>query len=89
MADRAIEFCTDQATTYFSFANPEDRDAIYDKILKIAIECKSVEKNPIEGHTNKWISGLISNYEYLKWLNKYAERSLMDLAHYPVYPWVI
>ena len=48
-----------------------------------------MEKTPIEGYTNKWICGLISNYEYLKILNRYAERSLMDLTHYPVFPWVL
>ena len=88
MEDRAIEIYTNDTSVYLNFAQTADRDKVHDHILSL-VDCRSVEKTPIEGYTNKWICGLISNYEYLKILNRYAERSLMDLAHYPVFPWVL
>lgn len=37
----------------------------------------------------KWLSGKISNFEYLMLLNKYGGRSFNDLCQYPVFPWII
>eukprot|EP00106_Octopus_bimaculoides_P017645 XP_014785087.1 PREDICTED: protein FAN-like [Octopus bimaculoides] len=37
----------------------------------------------------KWQTGLISNYDYLLYLNRMADRSFNDLTQYPVMPWVI
>ena len=37
----------------------------------------------------KWMSGKISNFEYLMLLNKYGGRSFNDLCQYPVFPWII
>ena len=31
----------------------------------------------------------MTNFEYLMMLNLYAGRSMKDLTHYPVFPWVI
>ncbi|EAY08792.1 Beige/BEACH domain containing protein [Trichomonas vaginalis G3] len=39
--------------------------------------------------TDKWISGEITNFEYLIALNKYSGRSFNDPAQYPMMPWVI
>ena len=36
-----------------------------------------------------WQTGRVSNYDYLMWLNREAERSFNDLTQYPVFPWVI
>ena len=39
--------------------------------------------------TEKWQNGLISNFEYLMYLNYCAGRSYNDLTQYPIMPWVI
>jgi WD40 repeat protein len=38
---------------------------------------------------NKWLSGEISNFQYLMILNTFAGRSYNDLTQYPVFPWVL
>ena len=37
----------------------------------------------------KWLDGLLSNAEYLHFLNFAANRSYNDATQYPVFPWVI
>ena len=39
--------------------------------------------------TEKWSSHIITNYEYLYYLNLLAGRSFNDLSQYPVYPWIL
>ena len=39
--------------------------------------------------TEKWQNGLMSNYEYLVYVNLFAGRSFNDLTQYPVFPWVL
>lgn len=37
----------------------------------------------------KWLSGSISNFDYLLELNILAGRSFNDTTQYPVFPWVV
>ncbi len=39
--------------------------------------------------THRWRSGLVSNFEYLMFLNSSAGRSYNDLTQYPVFPWIL
>jgi len=39
--------------------------------------------------TFRWQCGLISNFDYLMYLNSLADRSFNDLSQYPVFPWII
>lgn len=39
--------------------------------------------------TLQWQSGLISNFDYLMYLNSLADRTFNDLTQYPVFPWVL
>jgi factor associated with neutral sphingomyelinase activation len=39
--------------------------------------------------TLRWQNGLISNFDYIMYLNFIADRSFNDLTQYPVFPWVI
>eukprot|EP01029_Cantina_marsupialis_P019364 TRINITY_DN449_c0_g1_i3.p1 TRINITY_DN449_c0_g1~~TRINITY_DN449_c0_g1_i3.p1 ORF type:complete len:3311 (-),score=1067.06 TRINITY_DN449_c0_g1_i3:2337-12269(-) len=38
---------------------------------------------------HKWLSGRLTNFEYLMKLNRLAGRSYNDLNQYPIFPWVI
>ena len=40
-------------------------------------------------HTEKWVKGGLSNFDYLLLLNSYAQRSFQDITQYPVFPWVL
>ena len=42
-----------------------------------------------ENMTLQWQNGLISNFQYLLYLNSAADRSFNDLSQYPVMPWII
>lgn len=39
--------------------------------------------------TDMWVNGLISNFEYLMYINSISSRSFNDLSAYPIFPWVI
>ncbi len=43
----------------------------------------------LEEITNLWKNHKISNFQYLMQVNKYAGRSYLDPANYPVFPWII
>ena len=39
--------------------------------------------------TQLWVSGAVSNFQYLMYLNTVSGRSYNDLTQYPVFPWVL
>ena len=43
----------------------------------------------IEEANTLWKNHKISNFQYLMLINKFAGRSYLDPANYPVFPWVI
>lgn len=45
--------------------------------------------NDVHYHTQLWTNGLMSNYDYLLYLNFMGSRSFSDLSQYPIFPWVI
>ncbi|CAG9566652.1 unnamed protein product [Danaus chrysippus] len=72
---------------YLVFQCEEDRDLAY----KILEESPNVHLEPIhvEEMTLQWQNGIVSNYDYLMYLNCLADRSTKDLTQYPVFPWVV
>jgi hypothetical protein len=47
------------------------------------------EKLSTMSMTKKWQKGLITNFEYLMYLNTLAGRSFNDLTQYPVFPFIL
>jgi len=39
--------------------------------------------------SSQWLSGVLSNFEYLMLINKYSGRSFNDLNQYPIFPLII
>ncbi|XP_053694361.1 protein FAN-like isoform X2 [Sabethes cyaneus] len=72
---------------YVSFRGQPERDDFYANVLEQE-DFSVVEQIP-ESITLKWQNGLISNYDYLLYLNSLADRTYQDLTQYPVFPWVI
>lgn len=72
---------------YLTFNQPEDRQRLYHKL--ISQDVLVLEDSKEDTMTLKWQNGLISNFDYLLYLNSSADRSFNDLTQYPVFPWVI
>lgn len=50
---------------------------------------KPLHLQSLELATERWVSGEMSNFEYLMTLNTYSGRSYNDWTQYPVFPWVL
>lgn len=72
---------------YVSFKNVTERN----DFITLVEEQPDFKLPNVEQHsmTLKWQNRLISNYHYLLYLNRLADRSFKDLTQYPVFPWVI
>merc|ERR1719334_1449911 len=76
---------------YLSFNKPGDRDRVYEAMraqTDLTTGGKDTDQET-ENITHKWQHGVISNYDYLLYLNSQADRSFNDLTQYPVFPWVV
>ncbi|KAL1493970.1 hypothetical protein ABEB36_009649 [Hypothenemus hampei] len=72
---------------YLSFRNPAERDTLYETILEQSeLKLDNLEQNVI---TLQWQNGIISNYDYLLFINSLGDRTINDLTQYPVFPWII
>jgi len=73
---------------YLAFKDQRQRDQFYQRLLEQSVVPKPAP-NDLELTTYKWKNRLISNFDYLMYLNSLAHRSFNDLTQYPVFPWVI
>ncbi|XP_052232540.1 protein FAN-like isoform X2 [Dreissena polymorpha] len=78
---------TAQPHLYLAFKTQAERDALYDTVIKQ--EEVQLTQSDQQDMTLKWQNGVISNFDYLMFLNSAADRSFFDLTQYPVMPWVI
>jgi len=81
-------FFDDNSSLFFKFSQTYDRDRVYNLLVQHL--CPNIvniheQKNLLL----KWQNGIISNYDYLIYLNNMAGRTYNDLTQYPVFPWVI
>uniref|UniRef100_U5EY84 Putative neutral sphingomyelinase n-smase activation associated factor n=1 Tax=Corethrella appendiculata TaxID=1370023 RepID=U5EY84_9DIPT len=72
---------------YVSFRNESDRNTFYERTCE-QNDLQIVEQIP-ESITLQWQNGLLSNYDYLLYLNSLADRTYQDLTQYPVFPWIV
>ncbi|CAH2067235.1 unnamed protein product, partial [Iphiclides podalirius] len=72
---------------YLTFSSEDDRDKVY-KMLEESPNVQ-LERVHMEEMTLQWQNGIVSNYDYLLYLNCLADRSKNDLTQYPVFPWII
>ncbi|XP_023319661.1 protein FAN [Eurytemora carolleeae] len=71
---------------YLSLGKPGDRDLLVERISEQQ-ELQITQDE--ESMTLKWQHGILSNYDYLLYINSIADRSFNDLTQYPVFPWVV
>lgn len=92
----AMELFLVDRKSYFINLKTKTRNKVFSKIL--SLQPPNIQygsgRAPIEllkssGLTQKWVNREISNFDYLMHLNTIAGRSYMDLAQYPIFPWIL
>lgn len=83
-----FEIFTKTETTFLCMSSQEERDMIYNQLVK-QDQFNSTTVNDLSSMTIKWQNGLLSNFDYLMFLNFIADRTFNDITQYPVFPWVI
>ncbi|XP_054283298.1 protein FAN-like [Macrosteles quadrilineatus] len=72
---------------FLSFKKRSDREQFYSCLLsQPSLKLADLDR---ERMTLCWQNGLLSNYDYLLYLNSEADRTFNDLTQYPVFPWVL
>ena len=79
----------DEKVLYVAFSDEKERNQVYEQVVKLVPKDCKTELTLIDEYTKKWVTGSLSNFDYLHILNLYASRSIMDLSQYPVFPWVL
>lgn len=75
---------------YITFEDETTRDQFYTRlVVDQRDKLTSLDEFNQENMLQKWRYGLISNFEYIMYLNNMADRSYNDLTQYPVFPWVL
>ncbi|KAG6463345.1 hypothetical protein O3G_MSEX013819, partial [Manduca sexta] len=72
---------------YLTFQREYDRDKVYNMLENSPVV--NLESVHAEEMTLQWQNGVVSNYDYLMYLNCLGDRSKNDLTQYPVFPWVV
>ena len=87
-------FTMENKAYFFNVYDPKIAEEVISKFQKIKKNKTNFFYNRAEafkasGIQEKWVKGLISNFEYLSLLNTYAGRTYNDVNQYPVFPWVL
>jgi hypothetical protein len=92
LEDRAAEIFVGNRSYLFVLRNHKDRDEFLGLVStkNIGHVPKSfLMEASLTTMTAQWSKGLISNFEYLMYLNTAAGRTYCDLMQYPVFPFVL
>eukprot|EP01028_Stygiella_incarcerata_P013934 TRINITY_DN865_c0_g1_i5.p1 TRINITY_DN865_c0_g1~~TRINITY_DN865_c0_g1_i5.p1 ORF type:complete len:580 (-),score=109.66 TRINITY_DN865_c0_g1_i5:662-2401(-) len=64
--------------------------SIRDEIVRTLIDSSpNVSKKSIHDFTQMWITGNLTNFEYLTILNQFSGRTNNTISQYPVFPWIL
>jgi factor associated with neutral sphingomyelinase activation len=74
------------AAVMYHFQSPTDCDVVW---RHLSLRLQTDELREWEKIRTAWQAGAVSNYHYLMYVNSMGDRSLNDLAQYPVLPWVL
>lgn len=67
----------------------EDYNLLYSSFSRHVKNEDLLINQPQDKVTKMWINRELGNSEYLLYLNQKANRSLVDLSQYPVFPWIV
>lgn len=99
----ALEFYdVHNSGTLVAFVNNDEREEVLTKVLAAplpnsifssfmgtAINYRKFMNSWKSKIVSQWVSGKMTNFEFLMYLNSFAGRTYNDLTQYPVFPWVI
>jgi hypothetical protein len=92
--DQGLEFFLDSGRShFFYFEKQRHRQSILQFLKKSLSREVFIQSGQlataIHPFTEKWRQGLLSNYEYIVFVNLLAGRSFNDISQYPVFPWIL
>ncbi|XP_049854679.1 protein FAN-like [Schistocerca gregaria] len=79
--------CSHVNHLYLCLKNASDRDNLHSELL--AQSALHLDNTDQEMMTLQWQNGVLSNFDYLLYLNSLGDRTFNDLTQYPVFPWII
>uniref|UniRef100_A0A1I8IUV6 BEACH domain-containing protein n=1 Tax=Macrostomum lignano TaxID=282301 RepID=A0A1I8IUV6_9PLAT len=89
LRDNALEiFLASGAAYLLAFQSPRDRDEVARVVDGLELDSR-VRQLTVDEAQRQWVTGQMSNFEYLAFLNTASGRSYNDLMQYPVFPWVL
>ncbi|KAJ1521516.1 hypothetical protein ONE63_003179 [Megalurothrips usitatus] len=72
---------------FLSLKTAKERDDLFDGIMSQSnVKLDDLQQEAV---TLQWQHGVLTNFEYLTYLNSLADRTFNDLTQYPVFPWVV
>ncbi|XP_044266497.1 protein FAN-like isoform X1 [Tribolium madens] len=83
-------YCSENSSNphiYLSFRSQEKRDHLYENLLNQPV--LKLEELDQDMMTLQWQNGIISNYDYLQYINSLGDRTINDLTQYPIFPWIV
>jgi len=81
-------FLNNGMTQLLAFATPSAAEEFHSALLSSPL-INLVEERSLAAMTQKWRDRLLTNFEYLTFLNKLSGRSTSDLMQYPVFPFIL
>ena len=66
-----------------------DSESSRENLLAVLPAIRAPPPPPVSIVSGLWVSGLLSNFDYLEFLNFASGRSYNDLSQYPVFPWTL
>lgn len=89
LQNSALEIYCQQHCTLKHLFLALDSQSLCDELVKKLEQKTSQPSTGLDVATLQWQHGILSNYDYLLFLNSMADRSFNDLTQYPVFPWVV
>lgn len=71
----------------FEFESIKECNEVFNYLRENCVNLKT-NYNNIKDMMNMWVYNLISNYDYIMYLNSIASRSFSDISQYPIFPWI-
>ena len=81
-----IFFFSRSLSYLITFDNEKRAEKVYKKLKSLAFELIDVQ---LDSLTKTWTKNLMTNYDYLMYLNRLSNRSFNDITRYPIFPWII
>ena len=73
----------------FSFEDKNIAESVFERLSENNSNSIRNLRKELPKYQQMWANGWLSNFDYLMFLNKLANRSFCDISQYPVMPWVL